>query len=83
MRGRTLVHIDPFEHVDLLWDLVRIEGVEGSFMRLEFGQIVPIHHPIFFYALKDNDSATAVTHGQKLTLLVERDRGKNVLLRDV
>lgn len=62
MRSRTLVDVDPFEHINFLGNLVRVKRIECGLVRLEFGKVVPIHDSIFFYALKDNHPAASVTH---------------------
>jgi hypothetical protein len=78
-----LIHVDPLKYINLLGDLIRVEGVERGLVRLKLSQIVPVHHAIFLDALKDNHASSSVTHRQQLTLFVIGDGTEDVLLCDI
>ena len=52
-------------------------------MRLKLSQVVPVHDPIFFNALENNNAPASVTHTKQLALLIEGDGRQYILLRDV
>ena len=51
-------------------------------MRLELCQIVKVYLAIFFYSLKYDDSASAVTDGQELSVPIKLNRREDILLCD-
>ena len=50
-------------------------------MRLKLCQVVKVDFAILLYSLEYDDPASSIAHAQKFSVLIERQRRKQILLR--